>query len=120
MTRQAWLAVAIVTVPLLAYVATALADGAPRFPTRAECIRAAVEGEPVDLVYGRFDTIPAAEELRDRVIAVGFTGTELLADGCGRWKVVLESVPSIDVAAEIQEEAASVDLEPTLELGSDG
>ena len=62
----------------------------------------------------------AAATFRDRVLSVGFSGTEMLADGCGRWKVVLEDVPSVEIAREVQAEAATVDLSPTLELASPG
>ena len=118
MTRRLWWAVAIVAVAIVAYPLVTLASGSPRFPTRDECVRPAVEGQPVDIVFGRVDSPVEAAELRDRVIAVGFVGTESLGDGCGRWEVVLEGVPSIDVGRQVQEEAASVELDTTLELGS--
>jgi hypothetical protein len=117
-TRQFRLAVAIVLVAALGYPLVVLASGSPRFPTRDECVRPAVEGEPVDLVFGRFDDPVSAADFVTRVVAVGFIGTESAADGCGRWKVVLENVPSIELAAQIQEEAATVDLHPQLELAS--
>ena len=110
---------AIVLVPLLGYPLVTLAGGSPRFPSRDECVRSPVEGQPVDVVFGRFDDPEVAAETSDRVVAVGFIGTEALPDGCGRWKVVLEGVPSLETAREIQAEAATVDLRPTLELGSE-
>ncbi len=111
-------AAAIVLVPLLGYPLVTLAGGSPRFPSPEECVRLPLEGKPVDLVFGRFDDPDSAVELRDRALSVGFIGTEALADGCGRWKVVLENVPTVAVAREIQEEAATVDLRPTLELAA--
>jgi hypothetical protein len=120
MTRRVWLAAAIVAVPFVIYVGSTLADGAPRFPTRAECIHPAVEGRPVDLVYGRVDSPVLADDLRDRVLSVGFTGTEVLGDGCGRWKVVLENIPSIAVASQVRVEAMNAGFTPTLELATDG
>lgn len=119
MTARVWVAVAIVLVPLLGYPLVTLAGGSPRFPSRQECVRSPVEGQPVDVVFGRFDDPELAAETRDRVVADGFIGTEALPDGCGRWRVVLEGVPSLEIAREIQTEAATVDLRPTLELGSD-
>jgi hypothetical protein len=119
MTRRVWLAAAIVAVPFVIYVGTTLADGAPRFPTRAECVHA-VEGQPVDLVYGRFDSPTAADDLRDRVVSVGFTGTEVIGDGCGRWKVVLENVSSIVVASQVRAEAVKAGFAPMLELATGG
>ena len=112
MTRRVWLAAAIVAVPFVIYVGTTLADGAPRFPTRAECVHPAVEGQPVDLVYGRFDSPATADDLRDRVVSVGFTGTEVLGDGCGRWKVVLENIPSVAVASQVRAEAVKAGFAP--------
>ena len=94
MTQQFRLAVVIVLVAALGYPLVVLASGSPRFPTRDECIVPAVEGQPVDLVFGRFDDPGSASDLAGRVVAVGFTGTESAPDGCGRWKVVLENVPS--------------------------
>jgi hypothetical protein len=120
MTHRVWLAVAIVVVPFVLYVGITLADGAPRFPTRAECMRRAVEGRPVDLVYGRFDSPASADHLRDRVVSVGFTGTEVVGDGCGRWKVVLENIPSVVVASQVRAEAMKAGFAPALELGTDG
>ena len=118
MTRQFRLAVTIVLLAVLGYPLIVLASGSPRFPTRDECVVPAVEGQPVDLVFGRADDPVSAADLAARVIAVGFIGTESVSDGCGRWKVVLEDVPSIEVAKQIQEEAAGVDLDPQLELAS--
>ena len=118
MSARLWALVAVVAVPLAAYPLVSLADGAPRFPTRSECVRAPVEGEPADLVFGRFDDPRAAIEFAEHVVGVGFVGTEAIGDGCGRWKVVLEDVPSVQIAQEVQAEAGTVDLAPTLELAS--
>lgn len=120
MTTRSWAAVAIVAVSLLAYPLVTIAGGAPRFPTRAECVHAAVEGEPVNVVYGRVDSPIAANALRDRVVAAGFTGTEVIGDGCGRWEVVLQNVPSLEIARELQAETQTVGLTPTLELRPGG
>ncbi len=119
--RRVGLATAIVLVPLLAYPAATLATGAPRFPTRDECVHPAVEGEPVDVVYGRFDSPLEAAALLERVLTVGLDRDgDRSSTACGRWKVVLEDVPSIEIARGVQEGAASVDLEPTLERGVGG
>jgi hypothetical protein len=114
-TRRLALVVAIVVVPLLVYPLVTVAGGGPRFPKHSECAHAVVEGSPVDIVYGRFDSPVEADELRDRVVATGFTGTEVLADGCGLWKVVYENVPSLDVAEQVQENARKAGFEATLE-----
>lgn len=83
MTARVWVAVAIVLVPLLGYPLVTLAGGSPRFPSRQECVRSPVEGQPVDVVFGRFDDPELAAETRDRVVAVGFIGTEALRTDAG-------------------------------------
>ena len=120
MTPRSRLVVTIVLVPLLVYPLVSVSGGAPRFPTRGECVRAPVEGRPIALVWGRYGDPATAEAARARVIKVGVVGTEVLPDGCGLWKVELDGVPSLEVAHEIQREADTVDLHPTLELDSDG
>ena len=103
-----WIASAIILIPLVGYpLVTVASDGGPRFPSAEECVRPAVDGQPVDVVYGRFDDPETATAYRDRVLSVGFAGTEMLADGCGRWKVVLRNVPSVEIAREVQAEAAT-------------
>ena len=118
MTRSQWAAIAIVAVAALGYPVVTLAGGSPRFPSEEECVVEPVPGEPVDLVWGRFDDPVSSAEFAEQVISVGFKGTESLGDGCGRWKVVLEDVPSIEIAREVQAEAATVDLSPTIERAS--
>ena len=53
-------------------------------------------------------------------MSVGFTGTEVLGDGCGRWKVVLENIPSVVVASQVRAEAVKAGFAPTLELATGG
>lgn len=120
MSRRLWTAVVIVLVPLLVYPLVTLAGGGPRWPSRAECVHAAVDGQPVAVVFGRVDDPVAADQLRDKVVSVGFKEIEALPDGCGRWKVVLENVPDLGVARGVQDEARGVGLNPTLERDSGG
>jgi len=110
-------AAAIGLVPLLAYPLVQLAGGA-RFPSRSDCVPAAVEGEPANVVFGRFDDPATADRSLVQVLAVGFKGTRVLPDGCGRWRIALLNVPSVEIARQIQGEAAKVGLHPTLELAS--
>lgn len=112
-------AVAIVLVPLLGYPLLTIAGGAPRFPSTEECVHAPVEGMPVNVVFARLDDLTETRRVHEYVLSVGFAGTELLGDGCGRWIVVLENVPSAEIGKEVQREAGTVDLRPTLELGTD-
>jgi len=112
------LAVVIVALPVFGYPLVTLAGETPRFPNRDDCVHAPAEGQPVDIVYGRFDDPVSASELLDRVLAVGFSGTEVQFDACGRWEVILDDVPSVEIGREVLAEAATVGLEPTLELAS--
>jgi len=120
MTRRLAVLIAVVVVPLLAYPLVTLAGGSPRFPSESECVHAVVEGSPVDIVYGRVDSPTDAEDLRHRVVAIGFAGTEVLPDGCGHFKVVYESVPSLGVAQQVQANALKAGFEPTLERAAEG
>jgi hypothetical protein len=107
----------VIAVPLVGYPAVLLARGAVVFPTSAAaCTPAPVADEKVDVVFGRFDSMQAALALRDRALGAGFQGTEAVTDRCGRTVVRLHGIESIDVGHEIQQEAATVDLHPSLEL----
>ena len=108
----------VVCVPLVGYPLALVAHGGvPTFPSRAsECSPPALEGQKVDVVFGRFDTLAESVVLRDRALSVGFMGTEAVPDGCGRFVVRMHGMDSIKVGKEIQGEAATVNLSPKLEL----
>ena len=72
-------------------------------------------GSKVRVVFGYAETYPDADVLRDRVVDLGFEGTEVTQDGCGRLRVSLNGVPSLQVAGKVATEARQADLEPTLE-----
>jgi hypothetical protein len=113
--RQPALAWSLVFVAAVAYPVAALAGGAPRFPSVAECIVPATSGDEIEVVFGRFDTYAEAVRMQEEVRHDGFQGTQVRADGCGRIKVTLEGVPSLEVGRGVVEEAHSVGLAPTLE-----
>jgi hypothetical protein len=108
----------ILGVPLAGYpLALVASGGAPSFPSAVfQCAPPAVEGQKVDVVFGRFDTLRESIALRDRALSVGFQGTEAVPDDCGRVVVRIHGIKSIKVGKEIQAEAATVDLKPDLEL----
>ena len=114
-------AVLVVAIPLLAYPALVLADGA-RFPSSEDCVRVASEGstEDLDLVFGRRDTSQAADELLERVVAVGYVDAEVRPDGCGRWKVLYDGITSYDQGLESRTEARGAGLEAELEIEPPG
>jgi hypothetical protein len=110
-------AVLVVAIPLLAYPALVLADGA-RFPSSEDCVRIAPDGSTLelDLVFGRRETPQEAGELLERVVAVGYVDAELRGDGCGRWKVLYDGITSYDQGLESRAEARGAGLEAELEI----
>ncbi len=93
---------------VLAYPAAVLAlGGAPRFPSRSDC---AALAEPLEdgsfvAVYEREETLLEATKVRDSLITMGFTGTDVRPDGCGRWEVANPSVVTVEQARGHAEDA---------------
>ncbi len=112
----AWLVVAVAA---LGYPLFVLAfAGAPAFPSRTDCaVAPTAEGE-YQVVFGYRDSERDALELRDEALAVGFQGTEIMADGCGQVRVLVNDIPSREVGEEVIREARTVGLDPTLEQES--
>lgn len=108
----AWIAVAAV---VLAYPFANLAGGAPRFPTREECGNPATRDGEIDAVFGYVSTEQEALVLRDRALEVGFVGTDFAWNGCGRIRVFVPGIPTLEVGREFVEQARSVDFDVTLE-----
>jgi len=100
---------------VLVYPVVVLATGNPTFPTRDECVRPATEDGDIDAVFGYFDDELAAAAVRDRALEVGFVGTELAWNGCGRVRVVVGGIPSLAVGLEFVEQARGVGFDVTLE-----
>ena len=107
-----WLVVAGLA---LAYPLVTLAGGSPEFPTREDCVHPATSEGEVDAVFGYFENELDAAELRDRALAVGFQGTELAWNGCGRVRVALAGIPTLEVGREFAEQARAAGLPVTLE-----
>jgi hypothetical protein len=110
-------AAAIIAVPLLAYPAIVLADGA-HFPSRDDCVSVAPVGstDELDLVFGRRNTPDEAGALLERVVAVGYVDAEVRRDGCGRWAVLYDGITSYEQGAESRAEARGAGLEAELEV----
>jgi hypothetical protein len=110
----AWGVVLLVAV---AYPLAVLAGGSPRFPSRSECSTPAVEGQPIEAVFGSFDAQRDAEAEQTRARHAGFEGTALESDACGRVKLVIRGIPSLQVGRGLVEEARGAGFEVTLERG---
>jgi hypothetical protein len=100
------------------YPAFVLATGSPSFPTRDECVQPATQDGDIDAVFGYFDSEPEAAEMRDRALGVGFQGAELQWNGCGRIRVAVGGIPTLEVGRAFVEQAAGAGFEVTLEQGS--
>jgi len=108
-----WLVVAVAA---LGYPLAVLAfSGGPDFPSRTDCVLTLTDEGEYQVVFGYRDSELEALELRDRVLAVGFQGTEITRDGCGRVRVAVDDIPSREVGEEVIRQARTVDLDPTLE-----
>jgi hypothetical protein len=107
-----WLVAAAI---VLAYPALVLATGAPSFPTRDDCVRPATVDGDIDAVFGYFESEREAVELRDRALATGFMGTGIAWTGCGRVRVAVGGIPTLEVGREFAEQARAAGFEVTLE-----
>lgn len=111
-----WLVVAVAA---LGYPLAVLTfAGPPDFPSRDDCVLAPTGEGEYQVVFGYRESELEAVELRDRALAVGFEGTEVARNSCGRVKVFVDDVPSVDVGEEVIRQARTVGLEPTLERES--
>ena len=105
----------IVVVVGIAYPLVAVAGGTPLFPSRGDCVRPATEDGDIDAVFGYFDSEWEAVVMRDRALAAGFQGTEIQGNGCGRVRVAVGGITTLDVGHNLVAEARSVGFEVTLE-----
>jgi hypothetical protein len=99
----------------LIYPLAILAGGAPRFPTRQECVHPATTDGNIEAVFARFTTIAPAESLQRRALHAGFKGVQVEPDGCGRFKVTLHGIPTLAVGRDFVHEAEGVGFHPMLE-----
>ena len=116
MTRLVpWLIVAVVAI---AYPVLVFAGDGAGFPTRGDCVRPAVADGDIDAVFGYFADEAEAAEMRDRALGVGFQGTEMAWNGCGRVRVAVGGIPTLAVGHDFVEQARAAGFEVTLEQGS--
>jgi hypothetical protein len=107
-----WLIVAAIGI---AYPLVAVVGGAPRFPSRDECVKPATEDGDIDAVFGYFDSEREAAMLRDRALEVGFQGIEVQWNGCGRVRVAVGGITTLEVGRQLAKEAQAVGFSVTLE-----
>ncbi|HZO49989.1 MAG TPA: hypothetical protein VFB26_07575 [Gaiellaceae bacterium] len=109
------LAYATVAIGVLAYPVGQLAGGLPHFPSRNDCVVPATHDGDIELVLGRFDSVVAASSARARFRTLGYTGAEVVGDGCGRVKVAVPGYPTLAGARDAAAEAARAGIHATLE-----
>jgi hypothetical protein len=107
-----WVVLAVST---FGYPLVVLAGGAPRFPSRADCVHPATSGGHLEAVFGRFATRAAAESVQRRAARAGFKNIQIEPDGCGLLKVTLHGIPSLEVGRDFVAEARRVGFHPVLE-----
>lgn len=108
-----WIAVAALFLLYPAYIL--VMEGGPKFPTRTDCVTPATADGDIVAVFGYFDSEREAAGLRDRALDVGFTGTELARDGCGRVRVAVGGITTLEIGREFAEQARGVGFDVTLE-----
>jgi hypothetical protein len=112
--RVGWALVAVVA---LAYPLTAIAGGAPRFPSTAECAQPATHDGNIQLVFATFDRGAPALALLNRVRKTGFVQAQVIGDACGRLEVAVPGYTTLAGAESAVGEARRVGLNPTLQQG---
>lgn len=109
------LPILLVLAAAIAYPVGVVSGGAPHFPERSECVDLATKDGEIDAVFGRFDKRSIAVAKLRVVLGLGFTGSKIEGDGCGRLKVVVHGIPTLAVGRELAAEARKVGLGVTLE-----
>lgn len=115
MNRRSIVPWAVVLTAALAYPIAVLAGGSPRFPSRAECVHPAHADGDLEVVFGYFDSQVSAQALLDRVLSVGFKGSVIERNACGRVKVAVHGITTLKVGDSVIAEARPVGLKATLE-----
>jgi len=115
MTPRVAVPAVLVLVAALTYPLAVVAGGAPTFPSRSDCVHTARADGDLEVVFGYFDSEVEAKPLLDKVLAVGFKGSQLELNACGQVKVAVHGIPTLKVGREVMGEARSVGLSPTLE-----
>jgi hypothetical protein len=105
----------VVLVVALAYPLAVLAGGGASFPTAAECVHPAHADGDLEVVFARVGSPTEAAALLNHVVAAGFKGSQVEADGCGRWKVAVHGISTLKVGGDVVAEARAVGLHATVE-----
>ena len=91
-----------------------IASGAPRFPSRAECVKPALEDGDIEAVFGYFDSVQEASHRAGQSTRRRLSRTEIQANACGVVQVAVGGIPTLEVGRAFAEQARSVGFEVTL------
>jgi hypothetical protein len=103
---------------LVGYSGHGLPGALPRFPSSADCVDAPAPGEKVRVVVGYARSYPRARDLRRRATRAGLPNVGMEQDGCGRVRVFVERLATVDVGQRFVAMAHAAGLGPTLERNS--
>lgn len=113
--RRGWLPLVLVVAAAIAYPVAVVAGGGPHFPSRADCVDTATRDADIEAVFGRLESRADAEVLQQRALGLGFKGTAIERDACGRLKVLVHGITTLAVGRELAAEARKVGLVVSLE-----
>jgi hypothetical protein len=92
-----------------------LPGGMPHFPSNSDCTSSPVPGQAMRVVVGYADSYPAANRIRARAKAGGLGGVRVAQDGCGRLRVFVGGVGTLEAARHLSNVARRAALRPSLE-----
>jgi hypothetical protein len=92
-----------------------LPGGMPHFPNNADCTPSPTAGRAMRVVVGYADSYPRANRIRARAKAGGLGGVRVTQDGCGRLRVFVGDVTTMEAARHLSKLAREAALRPSLE-----
>ena len=104
---------------LVGYAGSGLPGSRPSVSATARCAPAPVAGRSVRVVLGYVDSYPKAVTMRERARRAGLLDVENSQDDCGRLRVFVDDVASIEVAQALLVDARAAGLNPAVELDPD-
>ena len=101
---------------LVGYSGSGLPAGWPNFPS---CVVSPSAEAEMRVVVGYADTHGEARSLRNRALRVGLDDAVVAQDGCGRLRVYVDDVRTMDAADALVAEARAAGMQPTIERDQD-
>jgi hypothetical protein len=89
--------------------------GMPHFPSNADCTPSPSDGRAMRVVVGYADSYPRADRIRTRAKAGGLDRVRVTQDGCGRLRVFVGDITTMEAARHLSNLARAAALRPSLE-----